>query len=67
MGGYKWGYKWVTVLITHIRGLITPLKTTHKFINLQVLRAGLMWRTCPTISSTLKQRGLKQVHDHLLC
>ena len=28
MGSYKWGYK-VTIVITHIRGRITPLITTH--------------------------------------
>ena len=31
MGRYKWSYKYrVTVIITHIRGLITPLTTTHE-------------------------------------
>ena len=30
MGSYKWDYSRVTTLITHIRGLITPLITTHE-------------------------------------
>ena len=30
MGSYKWVISRVTILITHIRGLITLLRTTHK-------------------------------------
>ena len=31
MGSYKWGYKkGITIVITHIRGLISPLITTHE-------------------------------------
>ena len=31
MGSHKRDYKWgVTIIITHIRGLITPLITTHE-------------------------------------
>ena len=31
MGSYKWGYiSRVTIVMTHIRGLITPLVTTHE-------------------------------------
>ena len=33
MGSYKQGYKvgnWLTILITHIRGQIPPLRTTHE-------------------------------------
>ena len=30
MGSYKWVMGRVTTLITHTRGLITPLRTTHE-------------------------------------
>ena len=31
MGSYKWGFiRRATVVITQVRGLITPLITTHK-------------------------------------
>ena len=30
MGRYKWVISRVTIVITHIRGLITPLTTTHE-------------------------------------
>ena len=30
MGNYKWGFSRVTILITHIRGLITLLITTRE-------------------------------------
>ena len=31
MGRYKWSYKYrVTIILTNIRGLMTPLITTHE-------------------------------------
>ena len=30
MGSYKWVISWVTVNISHIRGVITPSITTHE-------------------------------------
>ena len=30
MGSYKWVISRVTIVITHLRGLITPLITTHE-------------------------------------
>ena len=30
MGSYKWGISRVTILITHFRGLVTLLITTHE-------------------------------------
>ena len=30
MGSHKWGYKLVPIVLTHIRGLITPLITTRE-------------------------------------